>query len=85
MKAVPPSTPLQSQVPPVMTTASLDEGQIPLVMVHVNVFAPTPTLFTTVVGEFALAKLPDPVVTVQVPEPTAGALAARVKDDAHKV
>jgi hypothetical protein len=62
----------------VTVTASELLLQDPLVIVHLNVFAPGLSPETVALGSFTLEKVPVPLTTDQVPVPTVGALAASV-------
>ena len=53
-------------------------GQVPLLIVHTNVFTPVVKLVTPDVGDVGVVTTPVPAVTVHRPVPTVGALAAKV-------
>ena len=59
-------------------TSSVELGQLPPAIVQRNVFSPADKLLTVVVGSLALANVPLPEITDQVPVPEVGALAASV-------
>ncbi|HEY6190913.1 MAG TPA: hypothetical protein VI215_01155 [Bacteroidota bacterium] len=61
-----------------ITTVSLDEGQLALLIVQTNALAPTLRFVTPEAGSPGVVTLPDPASTVQAPAPTVGALAANV-------
>ena len=61
-----------------MVIASVLGGQVPLVIVHTNVFTPVVKPVTPDVGDVGTVTTPVPAVTVQTPVPTIGALAAKV-------
>ena len=67
----------------VIVTWSLEAVQEPLVIVQANTFAPTLRPVTELVGEFALPKLPVPLITDHVPVPVVAVLPARVALVAH--
>ena len=58
--------------------ASVLGVQVPLVMVHTNVFTPVVKPVTPLVGLVGVVTVAVPAVTVQDPVPTTGALAAKV-------
>ncbi len=62
----------------VIVTVSFDDGQVPLLIVHTNEFAPTDNPVTPDVGELGVVTVALPAITVQVPDPTVGVLPARV-------
>jgi len=64
-----------------MITSSNEGAQAPLVIVQRSTFAPLLKPLTVVFGSFALAKLPDPLTTLQVPVPTTGVLAAKMAEE----
>jgi len=64
-----------------MVTSSNEGAQAPLVIVQRSTFAPLLNPLTLVFGSFALAKVPDPLTTLQVPVPTPGVFAAKVADE----
>jgi hypothetical protein len=64
----------------VMTTVSLDEGQLAFVIVQTNVLVPTERPVTPDVGSPALVTFALPAITVHAPVPTDGVLPARVVD-----
>ena len=61
-----------------MVIASALGGQVPLVIVHTNVFTPVVKPVTPEVGLVGVVTAPAPAVTVHIPVPTVGALAASV-------
>ena len=61
-----------------MVMASALGVQVPLLMVHTNVFTPVTNPVTPDVGELGIVTVAVPAVTVHAPVPTVGALAARV-------
>ena len=61
-----------------MIIASVLGGQVPLVIVHTNVFTPVVSPVTPEVGLVGVVTTPVPAVTVHAPVPTVGAFAARV-------
>ena len=61
-----------------ITTVSLDGGQLALLIIQTNVLAPTLRFVTPEVGSVGVVTLPVPVRTVHAPVPTDGALAANV-------
>src|SRR5436309_1238547 len=69
----------------VITTVSLDEGQLALLTVQTNVLAPTLRFVTPEVGSAGVVTLPVPVSTVHAPVPTDGAFAANVAVAAQTV
>ncbi|HEY6190915.1 MAG TPA: hypothetical protein VI215_01165, partial [Bacteroidota bacterium] len=62
----------------VITTVSLDEGQLAFVIVQTNVLVPTERPVTPDVGSPALVTFALPAITVHAPVPTDGVLPARV-------
>ena len=63
-----------------IVTSSVEEAQTPLLIVHLNVFTPVDKPVTPEPGSPGVATVPDPVMTVQVPVPTARVLPASVTD-----
>ena len=61
-----------------MVIASVLGGQVPLLIVHANVFTPVVNPVTPLVGELGVVTVAVPAVTVHTPVPTVGALAAKV-------
>ena len=59
-------------------TVSLDAGHVALVMIQTNVLAPTDNPVTPDVGSPGVVTVALPAMTVHVPDPTVGVLAARV-------
>lgn len=59
-------------------TVSREGGQVPLTIVHTNVFVPMPRPDTEEVGELTELMKPDPETSVQVPEPLVGVLPLKV-------
>ena len=66
-----------------MITSSVEAGHAPLVIVHLNVLAPTPSAVNPDVGEEGVVIVPAPAISVHVPVPTAGAFPAKVAVVAH--
>ena len=64
----------------VITTVSLDEGQLALLTVQTNVLTPTERLVTPDVGSPGVVTFALPAITVHAPVPTDGVLPARVVD-----
>src|SRR5260221_435242 len=62
----------------VITTVSLEGGQLALLTVQMNEFAPTLRLVTPEDGSPGVVTLADPASTVHAPVPTVGVLAANV-------
>ena len=62
----------------VMVTVSFEAGQIPLLIVHTNVFAPTDKPVTPDVGSLGVVTVELPAMTVHAPVPTLGAFPASV-------
>ena len=58
--------------------ASVLGVQVPLLIVHTNVFTPVVKPVTPLVGLVGTVTTPVPAVTVHAPVPTVGALAAKV-------
>lgn len=65
-----------------MITSS-SEVQGALVIVHLNVLAPTPRAVRPEVGDVGVVIVPDPDIKVHNPVPTAGVFPARVAVVAH--
>ena len=61
-----------------IVTVSFDGGQMPLPIVHTNVFDPTIKPVTPEVGSVGVVTVADPVMTVHAPVPTVGELPASV-------
>jgi hypothetical protein len=61
-----------------MTTVSFDDGQLRLLIVQTNVFAPTERAVTPEVGSPGVVTLALPVSTVHAPDPTVAVLPAKV-------
>ena len=62
----------------VITTVSLEGGQVALLIVQTNVLAPTLRFVTPDVGSPGVVTLPDPASTVHAPVPMDGVLPANV-------
>jgi hypothetical protein len=62
----------------VMTTVSLDAGQLRLLIVQTNVFAPTERAVTPEVGSPGVVTFALPVSTDHTPVPTVAVLPAKV-------
>ena len=58
--------------------ASVLGVQVPLVIVHTNVFTPVVNPVTPLVGELGVVTVADPAVTVHAPVPITGVFAAKV-------
>jgi hypothetical protein len=69
----------------VIMTVSLDDGQVPLLIVQTNVFAPTLNPVTPDAGLDGVVTDAPPPATVQIPLPTAGVLPANVAACAQTV
>jgi hypothetical protein len=69
----------------VTCTVEAEEGQIPLLIDHWKMLAPTPKLFITAVLTAALFRFAEPLSTVQLPVPTDGALPFNVNEVAQMV
>ena len=63
----------------VMVSSSKESAQGRFEIVQRRMFAPTDNPVTVVAGLFTLAKVPVPAITLQVPVPTEGALAYKIK------
>ena len=61
-----------------MVIASVLGGQVPLLIVHTNVFTPVVKPVTPDVGLVGVVTVAVPAVTVQAPVPTVGILPASV-------
>ena len=61
-----------------IVTVSFDDGQVRLLIVQTNVFAPTDNPVTPDVGELGVVTVALPAITDQAPVPTDGVLPARV-------
>ena len=61
-----------------MLMVSVLAAQVPLVMVHTNVFTPVVKPVTPLFGLLAVVTTPVPAITVQAPIPITGVLAAKV-------
>ena len=68
-----------------MVIASVLGGQVPLLIVHTNVFTPVVKPVTPLVGELGVVTVAVPAVTVHTPVPTVGAFAAKVPVGEHIV
>ena len=66
-----------------IVTVSLDGGQLPLLTVQTNVFAPTLNPVTPDVGLFDVVIVALPAITVHAPTPTVGVFPANVAVVAH--
>ena len=60
-------------------------AQVPLLMVHTNVFNPVVIPVTPELGLVGVVTVPVPANTVQTPVPITGVLAAKVADGAQIV
>ena len=69
----------------VIVTSSKEGGHTPLVIVHLNTLAPSPSPVTPLVGEPGVVMVPVPLISVHVPLPTVGALPPSVAVVAHTV
>ena len=58
----------------------MEAGQVPLLIVHINVFVPTLRPVTPEVGEDGELIVPVPATNVHNPVPTKGVLPANVDD-----
>lgn len=63
-----------------ITTVSRDGGQTPLAMVHTKMLLPTLRPVTDEVGELMFPIAPVPAISVQVPVPVPGVLAAKADE-----
>lgn len=63
----------------IIVTVSLDEGQVPLLMVHTKVFPPTVRPVTPDEGFDGEVTAPPPAITLQAPVPEAGVFPARAE------
>ena len=61
-----------------IVTVSFDGGQMPLLIVHTSVFAPTESAVTPDVGSVGVATVELPAITDHSPTPTVGVLPASV-------
>ena len=61
-----------------MLIVSVLAAQVPLVIVHTNVFSPVVKPVTPLFGSLAVVTAPGPAITVQAPVPITGVLAASV-------
>ena len=68
-----------------IVTVSLDDGHVPFVIVHTNVFTPSVKPVTPEVGELDVVTVALPAMTVHAPVPTDGVLPANVAIVAHTV
>ena len=68
-----------------MVTWSVDGGQVPLVMVHWKILAPTLNPVTEDVGELGVVMLPVPETKVQIPLPIEGTFPAKELVEEHIV
>jgi hypothetical protein len=66
-------------------TVLLDEGHVPLEIVHIKLFAPVLSPLTPVVGEEALDSVAVPVLTDQSPVPVVGVFPDNVTEEAQSV
>src|SRR5580765_2541457 len=62
----------------VITTVSVEGGQLALLIVQTNVLAPTLRFVTPEAGSAGVATLAVPDITLHAPEPTVGAFPASV-------
>ena len=69
----------------VITTVSLDGGQLALLTAQTKVLTPTERPVTPDVGSPGVVTLAPPAITVHAPVPTLGGLAANVVEVAHTV
>src|SRR2546425_1158771 len=67
----------------VITTSLVEAAHGALEIVQRKVFAPTPSAVTPLVGLLGVVMVPDPLTTVQRPEPTIAAFPASVAVVAH--
>jgi hypothetical protein len=63
-----------------MTTVSFDGAHVPLLIVHSNLFTPTPSPVTPDVGEEGVVTAPPPESTAQLPVPEVGVFPASVAE-----
>ena len=61
-----------------IVTVSLDEGHVPLLVVHTNEFTPIVNPVTPDVGSPGVVTVALPAITVHTPVPTVGVLPANV-------
>jgi hypothetical protein len=69
----------------ITVTVLLEEGQLPLEIVHTKRFVPMLKPFTALLGEEGLETVAVPAVTVQSPVPVVGVFAASVAEAAQRV
>jgi len=67
----------------VIITVSILGGQLPLLIVHFNTFAPTPKAVNPEVGDAGVVIVAAPETSAHVPAPIAGVLPASVAVTAH--
>ena len=66
-------------------TVLVEAGQVPLVIVHIKMFAPVLKVFTEVAGVVVEVRTPVPETTDQDPLPTMGVFALSVDVEAQIV
>ena len=62
-------------------TVSRDTGQVPLLILHLNLFGPTLKPVTVDAGLFGEVIVPEPDINDHVPIPTSGAFPAKVAEE----